>query len=350
MSRRLTAGRKVAPRPLPSLEDYGPQAVDLLGEASDLPTAPAYLLEPLEAPAIVISEHYVGPERRSEPRPPVQRLLRLESLVVVAIVLVLATICTPRLLAAARTSSAKLAPSSATTSVAHQHAASPDSKSAASTSPAAAPAAVASTTIPATTTPVTSPPTTTPPATTTPVTSSPPTTPVASAAPATAASVAPVTPDALGAEALALVRYPWQQIPSYHIVFKPIADAPSPDFLGNTDFTWGQTGGTSTLYVFPGETVTQLAGIIGFEIGHEVDASAVEPQGGEAAIENILGIHPSSWAPNCDCAEQNYLSGWYAAAFSNYWSPGVGNWSNLAAEPTGPVLAAVEPWLNPVIP
>lgn len=158
------------------------------------------------------------------------------------------------------------------------------------------------------------------------------------------------TPDQLGAEALTLVRYPWQQIPGYSIRFLPIADAPSPGFYGNTIFTWGQTGGTSTLYVYPGETVQALAGIIAFEIAHEVDAAAVEPQGGETQIENILGIHPASWAPTCDCAEQNYLSGWYAATFSNYWSPGVGAWSQIAPAPTGATLAAVEPWLNPSLP
>jgi hypothetical protein len=153
----------------------------------------------------------------------------------------------------------------------------------------------------------------------------------------------------MGAQALALVRYPWQDIPGYTIQFQPIAAAPSPGFYGNTTFTWGHTGGTSVLYVYPGETVQQLAGITAFEIAHEVDAAAVQPQGGETQIENILGIHPSSWAPNCDCAEQGFLSGWYAAAFSNYWSPGVGNWSPLAPMPTGATLSAVEPWLNPTI-
>ena len=56
------------------------------------------------------------------------------------------------------------------------------------------------------------------------------------------------------------------------------------------------------------------------------------PRAGETQIENILGIHPASWAPNCDCAEQGFLSGWYAAAFSNYWSPGVGDWSQIAPD------------------
>ncbi len=172
--------------------------------------------------------------------------------------------------------------------------------------------------------------------------------------PASAAASAPappaLTPQQLGAEALALVRYPWQKLPGYSIEFEPSSDAPAPGFEGNTTFTWGQPGGTSVLYVFPGETVQQLAGITAFEIGHEVDAAAVEPQGGHTQIENILGIHPASWAPNCDCAEQGFLSGWYAAAFSDYWSPGVGQWSSLAPMPTGAVLAAVEPWLNPTVP
>ena len=53
------------------------------------------------------------------------------------------------------------------------------------------------------------------------------------------------------------------------------------------------------------------------------------PRAGETQIEDILGIQPASWAPDCDCAEQGFLSGWYAAAFSNYWSPGVGDWSPL---------------------
>ena len=196
-------------------------------------------------------------------------------------------------------------------------------------------------------------PTTTVPAPTTTV--APPVAAAPAAAPAptpTAPPAAPAatTPDQLGQQALALVRYPWQQIPGYNIQFLPIADAPSPGFYGNTTFTWGSAGGTSVLYVYPGETVETLAGIIGFEIGHEVDAAAVEPQGGEAQIENILGVHPASWAPDCDCAEQGFLSGWYAAAFSNYWSPGVGDWSTIAPEPSGAVLAAIEPWLNPTIP
>jgi hypothetical protein len=185
----------------------------------------------------------------------------------------------------------------------------------------------------------------------------PPVTPIAAAAPVapapapTAVPAAPVgdapSPESMGAAALALVRYPWQQLPGYSIKFASIADAPSPGFYGNTNFTWGKPGGVSTLYVYPGETVNRLAGITAFEIGHEVDAAYVEPQGGHDQIAGLLGLHPASWAPQCDCAEQGYLSGWYASAFSGYWSPGVGAWSSLAPPPSGALLGAVEPWLNP---
>jgi hypothetical protein len=221
--------------------------------------------------------------------------------------------------------------------------------------PAAVTPTPVSTTLPAPTTTVPAPTTTAPePTTTSPPTPTAAATPVLAATPATTAPApAPttaLTPVQMGDQALALVRYPWQQIPGYSIQFLPISDAPSPGFYGNTTFTWGRAGGTSDLYVYPGESVATLAGITAFEIGHEVDAAAVEPGGGEAQVENVLGIHPASWAPNCDCAEQGFLSGWYAAAFSNYWSPGVGNWSQLAPEPSGAVLAAIEPWLNPTIP
>jgi len=161
----------------------------------------------------------------------------------------------------------------------------------------------------------------------------------------------PDTPSQMGAAALRLIRYPWQNIPGYSIQFLPITDAPSPGFYGNTTFTWGQAGGQSTVYVYPGESIEQLAGITAFEIGHEVDAAAVAPpKNGHEQIEDILGIHPPNWAPQCDCAEQNYLSGWYAAAFSNFWSPGVGNWASIAPEPSGAMLIQMQPWLNPSIP
>ncbi|MGA3146229.1 MAG: hypothetical protein ABSF33_02000 [Acidimicrobiales bacterium] len=314
----------------------------------------------LDDPGLVLSTGYIGPDRRASG--PLARLHRvtfgarrsLLQLEVAVVAVVAALVAASILLASGGGSVAdratKTVVRSATTS------ATPRAKAHVSTAPPPV-------------TPARHVPTTTPtPTTTAPVVSAKPAAvapaPVAAAAPVAAPAPAPaptttvpppppptagLTPSQMGAQALALVRYPWQNIPGYSIQFLPIADAPSPGFYGNTTFTWGQTGGTSVLYVYPGETIDQLAGITAFEIGHEVDAAGVEPQGGEAQIENILGIHPASWAPNCDCAEQGFLSGWYASAFSNYWSPGVGDWSQVAPEPSGAVLAAVEPWLNPTI-
>ena len=329
-----------------------PDAVPVPGATVPETALPPELLTDLDDPSLVLSDAYIGPDRRTDGRWAGLRratfsqrrsLLRLEG---AAAALVAIVVVASMLLVGSGSPTRASA-----TSVDHptgRHGA-PATTPAVATGPTTTP-------VPATTPPTTAPATTDPAvaaasATTAPATTAP--VPAAATAPAATtpqAAPASLTPDQLGAQALALVRYPWQNIPGYSIQFQPITAAPSPTFYGNTTFTWGHSGGTSVLYVYPGETVERLAGITAFEIAHEVDAAAVQPQGGEAQIENILGIHPASWAPTCDCAEQGYLSGWYAAAFSNFWSPGVGNWSQLAPLPTGATLAAVEPWLNPTIP
>ncbi len=333
-----------------------------LGDRADLGFAD---LDVLDDPGRVLSGGYIGVDRR---RPGLaatlaratfsqrRSLLRLEFLIVMGAVAIVAALVLFPLAARRNTTNAAATaalspPTTAHPSATHRVAThpSPVPPRAGSSAPApttTAPSAANGTTVPspAATDPASLPQVAPPPA-------APPTTAPAPAAtvPVQPASTPPATPSAMGAAALALVRYPWQSIPGYSIQFLPIADAPSPGFYGNTNFTWGQPGGASTLYVYPGETIDQLAGITAFEIGHEVDAAGVDPQGGHTQIENILNIHPASWAPECDCAEQGYLSGWYAAAFSNAWSPGVGNWATIAPEPTGAVLAAIQPWLNPSI-
>ena len=292
-------------------------AVDLLFDD------PSAALAQLDDPRFVLSEGYVGMDRRRTGTKaavarstflPRRGLLRVDALIVLVVVVMLFGVGllatnTPR-------STRVVAPSPA-----------------AASSDAVHPRPHTPTTVPAPVV-VTPPPVTVPPVTPPVVT-------------ADAATSAPTTPDAMGAAALSLVRYPWQKIPGYSIVFRPISEAPSPGFYGNTTFAWGKAGGVSTLYVYPGETVERLAAITAFEIGHEVDAAYVEPNGGHDQILSILGVHPTSWAPECDCGEQGYLSGWFAAAFSNYWSPGVGAWSTLAPEPSGALLAAMTTWLDP---
>ncbi|HEX7460534.1 MAG TPA: hypothetical protein VF279_07870, partial [Acidimicrobiales bacterium] len=303
-------------------------------------------LDALDDPRLVLSDGYVGLDRR---RPGLRRalsritfisrrmLLRLDVLVVLAVLVVVAggTLVVTTL--------PRLAPHAAAALPADPLDALPKSDPVTPTVPSTVPSSV----------PAAAPTTPVPTGASTPATTAAPAAAAAPAPPAAPAAVPlpdPSSPQAMGATALALVRYPWQQVPGYSIQFLSIADAPSAGFYGNTNFTWGQTGGVSTLYVYPGETVQQLAGITAFEIGHEVDAAYVEPQGGHEQIAAILGVHPASWAPECDCAEQGYLSGWYAAAFSNYWSPGVGAWSSLAPPPSGAILAAVQPWLDPRVP
>jgi hypothetical protein len=305
---------------------------------------PPELLADLEDANLVLSPGYIGADRRGKGvRARVLRatfaqrrsLLRLELLVVAVVsVLVVASV-----LLVGPVAHGTSAPTSGTgTKRTPVHHRTPVAAAAPSPTPAASPA-------PTTTSPV-------PAVNATPV--APP--PAASAATPAApppASPASLTPAELGAQALTLVTYPWQKIPGYSIQFLPISEAPTPGFYGNTTFTMGQAGGQSVLYVYPGETVQRLAAITAFEIGHEVDAAGVYPADGNtghAEIEKLLNYFPASWMPNCDCAEQSFLSGWYAAAFSNQWSPGVGNWSQILPEPTGATLAAMQPWLNPTIP
>ena len=151
-----------------------------------------------------------------------------------------------------------------------------------------------------------------PPAPATPAATTPPAAPPATTPPATTPPAA-TTPGAAGSRSPHPGPLPVAANPGVQIQFLPISDAPSPGFYGNTTFTWGHAGGTSVLYVYPGETVQRLAAITAFEIGHEVDAA-----GGRARraarhrSRTCSGIHPASWAPNCDCAEQGFLSGWYA--------------------------------------
>ena len=327
--------------PVPGTDGARPEILTRPPHPAEAPVIeealPSELLADLNDESLVLSPDYIGSDRRagdlwgrlkratfSQRR----SLLRLEGLVAALVVIVVVA----SVVLVGSTSPSRGTANAADRGAARASAAPP------ATTPVTAPATTAP--VPSTTTPVTTPPA--------PVVA--PTTPPAPPATIPPVSTAALTPSQLGAQALTLVRYPWQSIPGYSIQFQPISAAPSPTFYGNTTFTWGQAGGTSVLYVYPGETVERLAGITAFEIAHEVDAAAVQPQGGEGQIENILGIHPASWAPNCDCAEQGFLSGWYAAAFSNYWSPGVGDWSQIAPMPTGATLAAVQPWLNPSLP
>ena len=222
----------------------------------------------LDRPGLVLSPDYIGPDRRA---PGLRaRLARatfrqrrsvfsLEFAVLgIAVVAVLASLLL-------------VDPGAGRSGTASASAARSDARVA--TTPRAATTAPAPTTTAPAPTTTAPPPTTTAPAptTTAPTAAAAPSAPAAAVTPATvpvtpAPAPAALTPSQLGSQALALVRYPWQSIPGYSIQFLPISDAPSAGFYGNTTFTWGQPGGTSILYVYPGETVERLAGITAFEI------------------------------------------------------------------------------------
>ena len=214
----------------------------------------------LDEPGLVLSDRYIGPDRRASgllarlyrstfgAR---RSLLKLE----IAVLAVVAILVTATILLTAGGGSAPVR----TSKPAATPPTSPKASARAGTHPSATPTPAA--TVPAATAkPAATAAAAAPvaaaaaaPAAATPAAPTPaPTTTVPPPAPAPAAAPADLTPSQMGAQALALVRYPWQRIPGYSIQFLPIADAPSPGFYGNTTFTWGQTGGTSVLYVYPG--------------------------------------------------------------------------------------------------
>src|SRR5664280_1311569 len=212
-----------------------PLPVDAKGAGAELDgpdeAAPSAFLADLDDPELVISEGYIGPERRATGlRARLLRatfgqrrsLLRLDLLVVAAVVVLVAA----ALLVAGATG--HNGPAAGRNTALPAAAAQPRP---------VGPASSAVRDTPTSTTPVVTAPAVTDPAPTTTVpapaaTAAPAPTPVT--APGTAAAPIPTTPPApadaaqtpaaltpaqLGAEALTLVRYPWQSIRGYSLQF-----------------------------------------------------------------------------------------------------------------------------------
>ena len=85
-------------------------------------------------------------------------------------------------------------------------------------------------------------------------------------------------------------RYPWQQLPGYSIQFLPISDAPSPGILRQHQLHLGPAGRDVHDLRLPRRDRRQAGRHHHFEIGHEVDAAYVEPEGGHDQIG-------ASWNP-----------------------------------------------------
>jgi len=147
---------------------------------------------------------------------------------------------------------------------------------------------------------------------------------------------------ALQNQVMGSIRYPYQKLlgdDGYRINFVPGADAPSPEYFGNTfglNTTTGALAGPSytDIYVQPGESMSKLEAVTAFELGHEQWAQKAGPAGGLQRLINAEGREPGgTFGPYNDQPENAYLSGLYSQYFSNKYSPGVGDWATVGATP-----------------
>ena len=196
------------------------------------------------------------------------------------------------------------------------------------------------------------PTTTTVAPTTTTLAPSPPPAPPTTAAPrpapapvraTTAAAPAPApaaTPQSTGEAALARLDYPWQRL-GYQVIFQ----GSNSGLLGKTDCGAKQV----FIYVRPTQSVTQVAFVTAFELGHAVDCGTMSDSR-RAEWAGIRGFAPGwTWFPSCVCSEDNFGSGDISMVFANWLVPNSGyRWrSNLAGAPSGAQLSQLMPYLRP---
>jgi hypothetical protein len=157
-------------------------------------------------------------------------------------------------------------------------------------------------------------------------------------APVSALPAGPRSPSVIGAQAVALISYPWAHL-GYQLTFH----GPKSGFLGLTDCT----AHTIDIYVTPSQTVSQVEYITAFEIAHAVDCTNLSPAR-EAQWPRLRGFEQGRfWYPNCSCSENSYASGDFSDVFALWQAGPVYPWrSALAPQPSAAQLATLVPFLE----
>ena len=208
------------------------------------------------------------------------------------------------------------------------------------TTTTAAPAPPATAAPPTTTA---APTTTVAPTTTTAPPPRPPPAPAPTPAPAPAvqAAAVPSGPQAKGEAALARLNYPWQKL-GYSVRFE-----------GNNSGLLGKANcGTKeiTVYVRSNQSVTDVAFVTAFELGHAIDCGTMD-DARRAEWAAIRGF-PSGWTwfPGCLCTEDDFGSGDISMVFGKWLVPeSTFPWrSKLAGPPSAEQLERLMPYLRPV--
>jgi hypothetical protein len=137
-----------------------------------------------------------------------------------------------------------------------------------------------------------------------------------------------------GAAALALIKYPWERT-GYSIGFT----GPNNGLLGLTDPNRKQI----TIYIRPTQSTSDIARVLGHEIGHSVDFTMTS-DAERADYRRIRGLDDRPWYPGCSgCSDYASPVGDWAETFA-YWLLGDGSFASaLAPKPTAAQLTALTP-------
>jgi hypothetical protein len=141
-----------------------------------------------------------------------------------------------------------------------------------------------------------------------------------------------------GAAGLALINYPWERT-GYSIVFT----GPNTGLLGLTDPNRKQI----TIYIRPTQSTTDIARVLGHEIGHSVDFT-MTTDAERADYRRIRGLDDRPWYPSCiGCSDYASPAGDWAETFA-FWLLGDGSFASaLAPKPTAAQLTALTPIFTP---
>lgn len=144
------------------------------------------------------------------------------------------------------------------------------------------------------------------------------------------------TPEALGAEAEALLPFVWQELlPNWNIEFKES----NSQFRGLT-YPYDRT---IEMFVRDDDTAESLAGILAHEIAHAFDVEYLDDGDRNDWLE-IRGIQGNPWWPDAYARDFQTGAGDFAESFA-FWAIGDASSSELAGAPDAAELALIEEFL-----
>ena len=155
----------------------------------------------------------------------------------------------------------------------------------------------------------------------------------ASTNPAAASLSTGTSPQAIGAQAEALLPFDWQQtLPGWEIKYL----GPNAGFRGLT-YPYDQT---IEMFVRPSDTPQSLAGILAHEIGHAIDVTHLD-NSDRKDWQDARQINDAPWWPDAYASDFQSGAGDFAEAFA-FWALNDPSSSQIAGTPTTAQLSVLE--------